>query len=65
MCDEAGYSDLDDLVMEYKRADGEFATVTRSVTIRTLKASPALRLIPAELAAAAPANGGKGKRRAK
>jgi hypothetical protein len=48
VCDEAGYSDLDDLVMSYKTPDGQYATVTRSVTIDMLKASPALRLATAE-----------------
>ena len=28
MCEEAGYQQLEDLVMAYKRPDGEFATVT-------------------------------------
>ena len=46
VCDEAGYRDLDDLVMSYKQPDGSFAIVTRSVTIEMLKASPALKLAP-------------------
>ena len=59
VCDEAGYRDLDDLVMTYKNEDGEYATVTRSVTIEMLKASPALRLAPAN---AAPKKKKKGKK---
>jgi len=47
VCEEAGYRELDDLVMSYKRPDGEFATVTRSVTVDMLKSAPALRLAPA------------------
>jgi len=47
VCEEAGYAELDDLVMAYKRPDGEYSTVTRSVTVAMLKASPALRLAPA------------------
>jgi hypothetical protein len=43
---EAGYTHLDNLVMAYKRPDGEFATVTKSVTVAMLKESPALRLAP-------------------
>ena len=46
VCEEAGYKQLDDLVMMYQRDDGEYATVTRSVTVEMLKASPSLRLAP-------------------
>lgn len=48
VCEEAGYKKLDDLIMTYKRDDGVFATVTRSVTIDMLKESPALKLAPAQ-----------------
>ena len=58
VCEEAGFTQLDDLVMLYKRPDGEFATVTRSVTIAMLKQSPALRLAPA-----ASAKGKKGSKK--
>ena len=34
VCEEAGYAELDDLVMAYKRPDGEYSTVTRSVTVQ-------------------------------
>jgi len=62
VCEEAGYRELDDLVMSYKRPDGEFATVTRSVTVDMLKAAPALRLAPAgAVTAAKPSGGGKEK----
>jgi len=47
VCDEAGFRQLDDLILQYKRPDGKFATVTRSVTIKSIKTSPALRLAPA------------------
>ena len=46
VCEEAGYTHLDNLVMAYKRPVGEFATVTKSVTVAMLKESPALRLAP-------------------
>ena len=73
VCEEAGYLDLDDLVMAYKRPDtGEYATVTRSVTVEMLKASPALRLAPAEMqrkadaaSKGAPGKGGKGGKKSK
>ena len=63
MCDEAGYRDLDDLVMSYKTESGEYATVTRSVTIEMLRASPALRLASAAASQAKKpaAKGKKGK----
>lgn len=47
VCEEAGYKDLDDLAMAYKDEEGEYRTVTRSVTIEMLKSAPALRLAPA------------------
>ena len=63
VCDEAGYGQLDDLVMAYKRPDGEYATVTRSVTIDMLKESPALRLAPASMSKSdKKINGKKGRR---
>ena len=37
VCEEAGYQQLEDLVMAYKRPDGEFATVTASATIEMLR----------------------------
>ena len=58
VCEEAGFLELDDLVMAYKR-DGEYVTVTRSVTIEMLKDSPALRLAPAEVQRKAEAASGK------
>jgi len=48
VCEEAGYKQLDDLIMTYKRPDGKFATVTRSVTVAMLRKASALRLAPAE-----------------
>ena len=48
VCEEAGYNQLDDLIMTYKKPDGKFGTVTRSVTVNMLRESPALRLAPAE-----------------
>ena len=68
VCEEAGYRQLEDLVMAYKRPDGEFATVTRSVTIEMLRESPALRLAPKAAKAAgaskskSSSKGGKSKR---
>ncbi|KAL3931662.1 MAG: hypothetical protein SGPRY_001032, partial [Prymnesium sp.] len=49
VCEEAGLSQLDDLVMTFKRPDGKYATVTRSVTIAMLRQSPALKLAPSDV----------------
>jgi len=62
VCEEAGYKQLDDLVMAYKRPDGEFATVTRSVTVDMLKESPALRLAPASTSKKSSKGGEKPKK---
>ena len=34
VCEEAGYKQLDDLVMTYKRPDGNFATVRQPTYVR-------------------------------
>ena len=64
VCEEAGYTHLDNLVMAYKRPDGEFATVTKSVTVAMLKESPALRLAPTS-APTGPCKKGVGESKAK
>jgi len=57
VCEEAGYQELDDLVMSYKRpGKAEYTLVTRSVTVEMLKASDSLRLAPASRSAASSAS---------
>ena len=50
LCDELGHDQLNNLVMSYRKKDGAFATVTRHVAIRELRASSMLRLAPSSRA---------------
>eukprot|EP00965_Chrysotila_dentata_P138073 4567478-Pleurochrysis_carterae.AAC.1 len=46
VCEEAGIDDLDEMLMSYQTSSGKWKTVTRSVTMKKLKSTSALRLAP-------------------